>query len=227
LIEGSEVVSLECSASALDAMFFMKSRNIRRVVITCDGKPAGLFTVDEALRQILFSTETRLRDVKLKPLVYVKANEPREIATAMVKNNVDAVLYKDTIVTEKDVVFSMSWGSEKVSLLARSAITVESFTSVSTAIEIMTTHSIRHLPVVEKEPRGMISARDIVYFYVDKLEVDVSVSQVMSPGLVAVDEGSTLNRAVNLMKNKNIGSLYVNGKKIITLKDFIKYLANV
>ncbi len=220
-------MSLECGASALDAMFFMKNRNVRRIVVTCSGKLIGLFTVDEAIRQILFSTETRLMDVKLKPLVYVESNEPREIATAMVKGGVDAVLYKGKIITEKDVVFSLPWGKEKVSLLAKPAITVESFTSTPSAIEIMTTHSIRHLPVVEKEPRGMVSARDVVYFYVEKLEVEVPVSQVMTPGLVTVDEDTTLERAVNLMKSKDIGSLFVNGKKIITFRDFIRYLANV
>jgi len=42
--EGSDVISLEYSATVLDTIFFMKRNKIRRIVVTCDSKVAGLFT---------------------------------------------------------------------------------------------------------------------------------------------------------------------------------------
>jgi len=226
LIEGSDIISLDCNSSVYDAIFFMKRRNIRRVVITCERNPLGLFTVDEALKQILYSTETKLKDIKLKDIIRVNSKDIREIVNAMILNNVDAVIIDNKIITEKDVVLSVNWGNDKISKISKDAITIESYSSMVTAIEIMLKHNIRHLPVLEKEPRGMLSARDIVYYYCDNLTLDSPVSQLMTPNLVNADNNLTLRDGVNLMKKYGIGSLFIRPKKIVTFKDFIVYIFN-
>ncbi|AWR94722.1 CBS domain-containing protein [Acidianus brierleyi] len=226
MIEGSDIISLDCNSSVYDAIFFMKRRNIRRVVITCERNPLGLFTVDEALKQILYSTETKLKDIKLKDIIRVNSKDIREIVNAMILNNVDAVIIDNKIITEKDVVLSVNWGNDKISKISKDAITIESYSSMVTAIEIMLKHNIRHLPVLEKEPRGMLSARDIVYYYCDNLTLDSPVSQLMTPNLVNADNNLTLRDGVNLMKKYGIGSLFIRPKKIVTFKDFIVYIFN-
>jgi CBS domain-containing protein len=226
LIEGSDIISLDCNSSVYDAIFFMKRRNIRRIVITCERNPLGIFTVDEALRQILYSTETKLKDVKLKEIIKISKNDIKEIVDAMVLNGVDAVILDNKIITEKDVVFAINWGDLQISKISKDAITIESYSSMITAIEIMLKHNIRHLPVIEKEPRGMLSARDIVYYYCDNLTLDSLVSQLMTPNLVYANENFSLRDGINLMKKYGIGSLFIKPKKIVTFKDFILYLYN-
>ncbi len=226
MIEGSDIISLDCNSSVYDAIFFMRRRNIRRVVITCERNPLGIFTVDEALRQILYSTETKLKDIKLKNIIRVNNKNIKEIVDAMVINGVDAVIFDNKIITEKDVVFSMNWENDQISKISNDAITIESYTSMVNAIEIMLKNNIRHLPVVEKEPRGMLSARDIVYYYCDNLTLDSPVSQLMSPNLVYASYNLSLREGVNLMKKYSIGSLFIKPKKIVTFKDFILYIFN-
>lgn len=226
MIEGSDIISLDCNSSVYDAIFFMRRRNIRRVVITCERNPLGLFTVDEALRQILYSTEIKLKDIKLKNIIKINNKDIKEVIDAMVLNKVDAVIFDNKIITEKDVVLSINWGNDKISKISKDAITIESYSNMITAIEIMLKNNIRHLPVVEKEPRGMLSARDIVYYYSDNLTLDSPVSQVMTPNLVYVNDNLTLRDGVNLMEKYGIGSLFIKSKKIVTFKDFIIYIYN-
>lgn len=228
MIEGSEIISLDCSSTVLDTIFFMKTNRIRRIVVTCEGKMAGLFTVDEAMRQILErSVEDKLSNVKLKRIIQVKG-DPLEIAKAMMQNSVDAVIVDGKIVTEKDLVRGYEWSDEeKIFDLAVRAITVEGFTRLSTAAEIMVRNSIRHLPVVEEQPLGMISARDIVYRFSDKLTLQEEVKQVMVPYLVKGDTGISLRDGAELMMQKGVGSLIFSvdhSLYIVTLKDLIKHI---
>ncbi|BBL48171.1 CBS domain-containing protein [Metallosphaera sedula] len=229
MIEGSEIISLDCSSTVLDTIFFMKTNRIRRIVVTCDGKMVGLFTVDEAMRQILErSVEDKLSNVKLKRIVQVSNPDAIEIARAMMQNSVDAVITDGKIVTEKDLVRGYEWGEEeKIFDLAVRAITVEGFTRLSTAAEIMVRNSIRHLPVVEDQPLGMISARDVVYRFSDKLTLQEEVKQVMVPYLVKGDSNLSLREGVELMMQKGVGSLVFSvdhSLYIVTLKDLIKHI---
>lgn len=227
--EGSDVISLECSATVLDTIFFMKRNKIRRIVVTCDSKVAGLFTVDEAIKRILErSVETTLRDSELKRAVYVSNNDVKEVVRKIVENSVDAVLFRDKIITEKDVVSSYAWSYEdKIYPLSRKAVTVEGFTKALTAAEIMARHGIRHLPVVEEVPLGMLSSRDLVYRYSEKLTLSEDVKQIMVPFLVFAQKDHSLREAVEVMLSRGVGSLVFreeSGLYIVTFKDLIKYI---
>ncbi|AEB94375.1 signal-transduction protein [Metallosphaera cuprina Ar-4] len=189
----------------------------------------GLFTVDEGLREILErSVEDKLRDVKLKKIVRVNSNDVREIAKAMINNSVDAVIFSGKIVTEKDVVKGFKWNDEERMIdIAVRAITAEGYTKLSTAAEIMIRHVIRHLPVLEEQPIGMISARDIIYRFSEKLSLQEEVKQVMVPYLVKGDFNTTLSEGVELMMKNGVGSLVFYEKNdlyIVTLKDLVKHI---
>ncbi|QKQ99655.1 CBS domain-containing protein [Metallosphaera tengchongensis] len=229
MINGSDIISLDCSSTVLDTIFFMKRNNVRRIVVTCESKLYGIFTVDEALREILErSVEERLRDVKLKKIITVRSNDPFEISRSMITGSVDSVIHYGKIITEKDVVRDYQWNNEeKIYSLGVKALTIEGFTRVSTAAEIMVRNSIRHLPVVDDEPVGMLSSRDIVYRFSDKLNLQEEAKQVMIPFIVKGDKEMTLREGVDLMLKRGVGSLVVPDKEglyIITFKDLIKHI---
>lgn len=221
-ISGSKIISISCESTTDEAIFFMARNNIRRIVVYCEDKMHGIFTVDEALRNLLLKRESKLRDVELKKVVKVFSTDVFHVVKNMVENNVDSVIFDDRIITEKDVVFSYNFPRESVSRMAKEAITVSPHTNLISAIEIMVKKHIRHLPVIEKEPIGMLSARDVLYYYAQTYRVDVPVMEVMNPRLICVDENYPMNEAVEVMKRYNIGSLCVDKNKIITLRDFIR-----
>ncbi|EZQ03210.1 signal transduction protein [Candidatus Acidianus copahuensis] len=223
MIEGSEIISISCNSTVEEAIFFMKRNNIRRIVVICEDKIEGIFTVDEALSNLIYRSEERLGKISLKPAIKVKSSSYIDVVKSMIEQDVDSVIYKNKIITEKDVVFTYEWGDEYADSLSHEAISVEGFTSLVTAINIMVKQKIRHLPVIEREPLGMLSARDILYYYSEKLDLNVSVRDVMTPKIIEINKGTTMTEAVKIMKENNIGSL-MTGLKIITLRDFIKYI---
>jgi CBS domain-containing protein len=223
-INGSKIISISCESTIDEAIFFMARNNIRRIVVYCNNKIYGIFTVDEALRNLLFKSEARLRDVELKKAVKISSTDVVHVVKSMVENSVDSVIYDDKIITEKDVVFSYDFPKVNVNNIAKEALQITPYTNVISAIEIMVKNSIRHLPVIEKEPVGMLSARDILYYYAQKYTVDVPVMDVMNPHLICVNENYPMSEAVKVMKEYNIGSLCINKNKIVTLRDFIRYI---
>ncbi len=223
-IKGSKIISISCQSTVDEAIFFMVRNNIRRIVVYCDDKISGIFTVDEALRNLLFKSEVKLKDIELKKAVRADSSSVFDIAKLMIENNVDSVIHGDKIITEKDVVFFYSFPENKIGNIAKEALSVTSYTNVISAIEIMLKNNIRHLPVIEKEPIGMLSARDIISYYSQNYTIDVPVMEVMNPHLICVEEDYSLNKAIEIMKEHNIGSICVKENKIVTLRDFIRYI---
>ncbi|MEM1859519.1 MAG: signal transduction protein, partial [Metallosphaera sp.] len=73
----------------------------------------------------------------------------------------------------------------------------------------------------------MISARDVVYRFSDKLTLQEEVKQVMVPYLVKGDSNLSLREGVELMMQKGVGSLVFSvdhSLYIVTLKDLIKHI---
>ncbi|ARM75712.1 CBS domain-containing protein [Acidianus manzaensis] len=229
LIEGSEIISLDCNATVEDAIFFMYRNNIRRIVVECDSKIRGIFTVDEALKSIIYKSESKLKDIELKKPVISESNDVYQIVKLMLENSSDSVIYKNKIITEKDVVFNYNFpdNHNKISLIANQCITIEGYTNLLTAIEIMIKNSIRHLPVIEKSLLGMLSARDIIYHYSQSLNLDVAVRDVMTPYLIYVKPDTPIITALEIMKERKIGSIYVSENKLASLRDFIKYIFTI
>ncbi|AWR97068.1 CBS domain-containing protein [Acidianus sulfidivorans JP7] len=226
LINGSDIISLNCDATVEDAVFFMYRNNIRRIVVICESKIKGIFTVDEALKSIIYKSEVKLKDIELKKPVISQSNNLYEVVKLMVENLSDSVIYKDKIITEKDIVFNYDFSNydDTVSSIANSCISIEGYTNLITAIEIMIKNSIRHLPVIEGSLLGMLSARDIIYYYSQHLNLDVPVRDVMTPYLVYVKQDTKIGEAVKIMKERKIGSIYVLDNKLVSLRDFIKYI---
>ena len=227
-VEGSEIISLNSNAYVIDVLYFMRRNNIRRLVISDSNKIIGVFTVEDALRYILENRlEAKLSEIKLRKPIIVNSNYIKDIIDSMIKNNSDFVIYRNKyIITEKDIIKNFNWNliNQNVENISKEAIVVEPFTKISTCIEIMLKSLIRHLPVVERSPIGIISARDIVYSY-DSISINNSVDKIMKVDLVKVNSNTEVRKVVELMIKRNIGSVIVNSGKsvrILTNRDLIR-----
>ncbi|MEM0015636.1 MAG: CBS domain-containing protein [Saccharolobus sp.] len=227
-VEGSEIISLNSNAYVIDVLYFMRRNNIRRLVVSDSNKIIGVFTVEDALRYILENRlEAKLSEIKLRKPIIVNSNYIKDIIDNIIKNNSDFVIYRNKyIITEKDIIKNFNWNliNQNVENISKEAIVVEPFTKISTCIEIMLKSLIRHLPVVERIPIGIISARDIVYSY-DSISINNSVDKIMKVDLVKVNSNTEVRNVVELMVKRNIGSVIVNSGKsvrILTNRDLIR-----
>ena len=68
------------------------------------------------------------------------------------------------IITERDIIKNISKLNSKVnSVMSKNVITIESETDTSKAAEIMASHKIKRLPVIEKKKLiGLISITDLI-----------------------------------------------------------------
>ncbi|MCS7106552.1 MAG: CBS domain-containing protein [Acidilobaceae archaeon] len=115
---------------------------------------------------MLVSELLRREPVKVSPLHSIA-----EASRVMVENKVGSVLVVEGerlvgIFTERDLLRAVAAGapldSPVQAFMSRNLITVSPRDTVYRAIELMTTHNIRHLPVVEGDKLvGVISIRDV------------------------------------------------------------------
>ncbi|BBG26845.1 CBS domain-containing protein [Sulfuracidifex tepidarius] len=226
---GEEQISLSSSAFVSDAIFFMKRNNIRRIVVRDNQETYGVFTVDEALHHILEGTvDIKLIEARKKKPIAEEDFDLKRIVSRMVKENSDFVLVDKKIVTEKDVVKSFDWDlvDEVVSSISNEGIVIPPYTRLFTAIEIMVKKGVRHLVIGEKEPMGVLSARDVVFSY-GEIGLNAETSSFIQPSLVSVSGDMKLREAVKIMLSRNVGAVIVREDqvKLFTLRDLIKVIS--
>ncbi|BBG24090.1 hypothetical protein IC006_1391 [Sulfuracidifex tepidarius] len=226
---GEEQISLSSSAFVSDAIFFMKRNNIRRIVVRDNQETYGVFTVDEALHHILEGTvDIKLIEARKKKPIAEEDFDLKRIVSRMVKENSDFVLVDKKIVTEKDVVKSFDWDlvDEVVSSISNEGIVIPPYTRLFTAIEIMVKKGVRHLVIGEKEPMGVLSARDVVFSY-GEIGLNAETSSFIQPSLVSVSGDMKLREAVKIMLSRNVGAVVVREDqvKLFTLRDLIKVIS--
>ncbi|BFI76442.1 CBS domain-containing protein [Sulfurisphaera ohwakuensis] len=226
-VEGREIISVDPDAYVIDALFFMKRNNIRRIVVSRSNNILGIFSVDEALYHIINNdVESKLKDAKLKFPVIVKSNELKEITRSMIINDTDSVIYDNKIITYKDVISQIDWSKSNALIgeLSKEAIFVEPYTKIKTVGELMLKNKIRHMPVYDKFLYGIVSSRDIVYNY--DIDLNLSISKIMIVEVYSVSKEESLHTVVSTMIKRNIGSVIVTDSKnieIVTLKDLVAF----
>jgi len=227
LIEGNEIISVDPEAYVIDALDFMKRNNIRRIIVSRGNYILGIFSVDEALYHIINNDiECKLKDAKLKEPVVIESNNLKDVVLAMIKYNADAVIFKNKVITYKDVIKTIDWSnvSTPIGEISRVAITVEPYTKIKVAGELMLKNKIRHVPVYEKYLHGIISARDLVYNYNEDL--NLNVTKIMIVEVYKVGKEEPISSVVSTLMERNIGSVIVSNSKgveIVTLKDLIVF----
>jgi len=227
LIEGNEIISVDPEAYVIDALDFMKRNNIRRIIVSRGNYILGIFSVDEALYHIINNDiECKLKDAKLKEPVVIESNNLKDVVLAMIKYNADAVIFKNKVITYKDVIKTIDWSnvSTPIGEISRVATTVEPYTKIKVAGELMLKNKIRHVPVYEKYLHGIISARDLVYNYNEDL--NLNVTKIMIVEVYKVGKEEPISSVVSTLMERNIGSVIVSnstGVEIVTLKDLIVF----
>jgi len=116
----------------------------------------------------------KVSEIMSRKLVTASENETLSVAAErMLQSKTSSVLVLSDgkpvgIVTEKDFVkffaFKVPYDEPLKNHMSRNLVTVDEDTSVNDARNILVTHRIRHLPVVNKngEAVGMITVRDIL-----------------------------------------------------------------
>lgn len=86
--KGTDVVTVEASASVLDAARLMNERGIGGLVVTETGKPVGIFTERDILRRVVAEARdparTIVRSVMTTPVTTVDPAMPLEQCSALV-----------------------------------------------------------------------------------------------------------------------------------------------
>jgi CBS domain-containing protein len=90
-------------------------------------------------------------------------------------------------------------------------ITLRADTDFKTALQLMTKHSIHHLPVVDDGGRlvGIVAERDLLFAAVRYLGSSVDVAQVMHGDVVTATPAMPVTEAASLMVDRAIGGLPV------------------
>lgn len=110
--------------------------------------------------------------------------------------------------------------------MARKLITISSTATVTDAVNLMKKHSIRHLPVVDKDKfMGFISESDIRQVLVLPMSGQININEVMIKDPLTIGPEENLEEAAKIIYQYKIGGLPVieNGQLvgIITVGDIM------
>jgi len=114
------------------------------------------------------------------------------------------------------------------SLMIPDPITINENASIEEAIEIMKSHSIRHLPVVEKKNRlkGFVTLADLKQGLIPSLVAGVSLYDLMIKDPITVDPDDDVEIAAQLIYKHKIGGMPVVKREklvgIITETDILR-----
>jgi len=110
---------------------------------------------------------------------------------------------------------------------------VEAHQPVSTAMEVMKEHDLRHLPVLQDGVVvGEISDRDLRVWQLQKeFKFETAISHVMIENPYIVDPGAPLTEVANEMASRKIGcAIVVSGGRLsgmFTITDALRALARL
>ncbi len=146
------------------------------------------------------------------------------------------------IITERDIMYLYPLlerisGNKGVLPLRKDVIIVKKDSPIKEAIKIFAKGSFRRLPVMDGDNLvGIITTTDIIqanlYFGQSYSQIlDMPVEEIMISSPICIDVNDSLDSAVNIMCQRNIGSLLVLEEKklrgIITERDLLKCANNL
>lgn len=117
--------------------------------------------------------------------------------------------------------------------MSRNLVTVTSESSIQTAIQLMKTHSIRHLPVVDDGRFvGFVTESDLRGVIIPSMIEDISIKDVMITNPITVAPQDTVEKAAILLSRHKIGGLpVVEGEQLVgiitvadVLESFIQFM---
>ncbi len=117
--------------------------------------------------------------------------------------------------------------------MSKNPITISPKASIQEAIELMKKHSIRHLPVVEREARlaGWVTDTDLRGALIASMIEELTVRDVMIADPITVSSSDVLEKAALLITEHKIGGMPVleDGRLVgvITVVDILKAFIDI
>ena len=117
--------------------------------------------------------------------------------------------------------------------MSRDPIAISPGASIQEAIELMKTHSIRHLPVVDGQERlvGWVSDTELRGVFIASMIEELTVGDVMIADPITVSSSDVLEQAALLISKHKIGGMPVleDGKLvgIITVVDILEAFVDI
>jgi CBS domain-containing protein len=126
-------------------------------------------------------------DKKSKDVHTISSNASLDdVVTELVRFNIGSLLVRDStdgpilgIITERDILRALAARRAPLeelrvsSCMSRDLITAQFHDDITVAMRLMTTHRVRHLPVIQGETLyGIVSIGDIVKAHHDELELE-------------------------------------------------------
>ena len=117
--------------------------------------------------------------------------------------------------------------------MSRDPISISPEASIQEAIELMKTHSIRHLPVVDGQERlvGWVSDTELRGVFIASMIEELTVGDVMISDPITVSSTDVLEQAALLISKHKIGGMPVleDGKLvgIITVVDILEAFVDI
>jgi acetoin utilization protein AcuB len=117
--------------------------------------------------------------------------------------------------------------------MTRDPIAISPEASIQEAIELMKTHSIRHLPVVDGQERlvGWVSDTELRGVFIASMIEELTVGDVMIADPITVSSSDVLEQAALLISKHKIGGMPVleDGKLvgIITVVDILEAFVDI
>ncbi len=122
-------------------------------------------------------------------------------------------------------------------IMSRDLVVVDVQSNLAEAVELMSEHDIRHLPVLEDGSRlvGVVSDRDLRQFSLPRVKdhetferlaarLRAPLTSVMSADIFTVEPDAELSEVVDLMVEEKVGALPVMDPATDTLVGMISYV---
>ena len=177
------------------------------------------------------------RNFRHLPVVDEKGKILGMISAQDIIDSLNFVLSKPDLMT-KEVIESLEIPVERI--MVYNSICVEPGDGLAEITKKMTFHNLGGMPVVDEQGvvRGMITLRDLVGLMgTSSDEIGVSVSEIMNPNVITIEQNAYLSTAVRLMSEHRIRRLPVvpggkganagAPKGILSNKDALGHLAKV
>jgi len=243
-IMSRDVLTLEPTKTLRSAIEKMSLKNISCVVVLKNKKAVGILTERDIIRFIGIDIDfekTELISIMRSPVISVsKEIDIAEAAHLMVIKGVRRLVVVNSkhkivgIVTQTDIIRNLSIesfiSSKNVEhVMIRKIISVKKKDPLSKAIELMISHNISCMLVMEdKKPIGLISEHDITKAIAESSMSD-SIEEIMTYPVLTAHRGTNLFDATRLMDEKKLRCLVVvsprgNALGIVTKSDIIRNL---
>ncbi|MEK9629084.1 MAG: CBS domain-containing protein [Nitrospinota bacterium] len=238
-IASKSLISIESDSTMAEAYDCMKQKNIRHLAITKNEKINGVLSIKDFANyyhnkhsgtgedngDIEYFMQSSVLNIESYETVLTAAEKManRKVGALLVteQGKGKGILSESTI-TMDIVAAGLDFANTKISsVLTRQIKTIDCSQTMSSAYQKMRENNVRHLFVTRgKKIAGMLSIRDFANYYNFKfckqIDEEDRVRHYMQENLETIPETMSVQKAAEIMKEKEIGSLLVKDLEEVT-----------